>query len=389
MLIFTGLAVALGGIFWVWSAMNRPATIAPERIIRVERGDIARSVVAIGQIEPLSKVEVKSKANGIIQALLVDVGDSVTEGQVLAELDKENLQAQVREAQATLDAEAANLQVAMATEAKARIEAANPELTFARRDHERVQALFAQRIASQQALDDAQRQFEMAQNRQALLGAAADSAAALVLQARARVAAAQAALDRAQENLRYATLRSPVNGVVLTRNTELGDAVSSILNLGSAATLILTLGDMSSVYVKGEVDEADVGKIQVGLTARTKVESFPGESFAGTVTRIAPIGREANNVTTFEVRVSIANPQGKLRANMSANAEVVLEEHTKVLLIPESAILYDGDRRAAVQRRDPATKAGFRKVPIRTGISNGQRTEVLEGLAEGDALVLP
>src|SRR5205807_4800536 len=112
-------------------AFSKRKPIPPEKIVKLERGDIARSVVARGKIEPLSKVEVKSKANGIIQALLVDVGDSVKEGQILAELDKEDLQAQVREAKATLDAEEANLQAAIAAEAKARIEAANPELEFA------------------------------------------------------------------------------------------------------------------------------------------------------------------------------------------------------------------------------------------------------------------
>ena len=382
-------AILAGGGWLVAKALRRCKPIPAEKVVRVERGDIARSVVAVGQIEPQSKVEVKSKANGIIQALLVDVGDEVTEGQTLAELDKENLQAQVREAKAMLEGEEANLQVAVSAEAKARIEAANPELGFARRVLERTQALFEQKVASQQALDDAREAYELAQNRRQLRLAAADSAAAQVVQARAGVAAARAALDRAEENLRYASIRSPIQGVVLARTTEVGDAVSSILNLGSAATLIMTLGDMRSVYVKGEVDEADVGKIQVSLPVRTRVESFPGESFAGTVTRIAPIGKEVNNVTTFEVRVSIANPQGRLRVNMSANAEIVLEEHKGVLIIPEAALVYDHGTNTSVQLREERAAAGFRKVAVRTGISNGQRTEVLEGLNESDHVVLP
>src|SRR5580765_3820137 len=134
--------------------LRKPKPIAPEKIVKVERGDIARSVVARGKIEPLSKVDVKSKANGIIQALLVDVGDTVKEGQILAELDKEDLQAQVRGAKAALEGEEANQHAAVAAEAKARIEAANPELEFARRDYERAQGLFKEKIASQQQLDD-------------------------------------------------------------------------------------------------------------------------------------------------------------------------------------------------------------------------------------------
>jgi HlyD family secretion protein len=380
------LILGVGSVSSVW---KKAKPIAAEKIVTVEHGDVARSVVARGKIEPLSKVEVKSKANGIIQALMVDVGDKVNEGQILAELDKEDLQAQVRGAKAALDAEEANLQTAITAEARARIEAANPELEFARRDYERAQGLFKEKIASQQQLDDAERAYEVSQNRQKLLEAAVQSAAAQVAQARARVAAAKAAQDRAEESLSYATIRAPISGIVLTRDTEVGDAVSSILNLGSSATLIMTLGDMSSVYIKGEVDEADIGKADCGQRVRTKVESFPNESFEGTVKRIAPMGKEQNNVTTFEVRVTIANPQGKLRVKMTANAEIVLEEHKSVLLVPESALVYDKDKNVSVQLLDPSAKQGWRKVPLKVGISNGQRTEVAEGLKEGEKLVLP
>jgi HlyD family secretion protein len=377
------------GAFVVGAIVGKGKPIPPEKVVVAERGDIARSVVARGKIEPLSKVEVKSKANGIIKALLVDVGDRVTEGQILAELDKEDLQAQVREAKATRDGEEANLQAAIAAEAKAKIEAANPELEFARRDFERAQELFKQKIASQQQLDDASRGHEVSKNRQQLLDATVQTVGAQVEQARARVAAAKAALDRAEELLRYATIRAPITGLVLTRNVELGDAVSSILNMGSAATLIMTLGDVSSVYIKGEVDEADIGKADCGQHVRTKVEAFPTESFDGVVKRIAPMGKELNNVTTFEVRVSITNLLGKLRANMTANAEIVLEEHKNVLLIPEAALVYDKDKNVTVQRLDPTAKQGWRKIPLKIGISNGQRTEVLAGLKAGDKLVLP
>jgi HlyD family secretion protein len=380
------LIIGAGSASSVW---KKAKPIPPEKIVTVELGDVARSVVARGKIEPLSKVEVKSKANGIIQALMVDVGDNVSEGQVLAELDKEDLQAQVRGAKATRDAEEANLQTAITAEARARIEAANPELEFARRDYERAQGLFKEKIASQQQLDDAERAYEVSQNRQKLLEATVQSAGAQVAQARARVAAAKAALDRAEESLSYATIRAPISGIVLTRDTEVGDAVSSILNLGSSATLIMTLGDMSSVYIKGEVDEADIGKADCGQRVRTKVEAFPNESFEGMVKRIAPMGKEQNNVTTFEVRVTIANPQGKLRVKMTANAEIVLEEHKKVLLVPESALMYDKDKNVFVQLLDPATKQGWRKIPLKVGISNGQRTEVAQGLKDGEKVVLP
>jgi HlyD family secretion protein len=389
-LLAAGGIVALVVIAFLGTgAIRKPKPIAPDKLVAVSRGDIARSVVARGKIEPLSKVDVKSKANGIIQKLFVDVGDEVKEGQILAELDKENLKAQMREASATLDAEQANLEAAVAIEAKTRLEAANPELGFSRRDLERMKGLFTQKIASEQQLDDAQRAYEVADNRQKLLDAGIQTAAAQVSQARARVAAAKAALDRAEDNLSYSTIRSPLTGIVLTRDREVGDAVSSILNLGSAATLIMTLGDVSSVYIKGEVDEADIGKAEVGLRARTRVESFPSETFDGTVKRIAPMGKEQNNVTTFEVRVTISNPQNKLRANMTANAELVLEERKQVLLIPEAALQYEKDKSVYVQKYAQAERSSWRKTPVKVGISNGQKAEVLEGLTESDKVVLP
>jgi HlyD family secretion protein len=389
-LVLAGLAI--GVLLTVGTGaivMKKPKPIPPEKIVTVEKGDIARSVVARGKIEPLTKVEVKSKANGIIKVLMADVGDAVREGQVLAELDKAELEAQVREAKAMVAGGEANLQAAEAVEAKSRIEAANPELDFAKRDYDRSQELFRQKIASQQALDDANRAYEMAKNRKQLLEASVLTASAQVAQAQAQVAAAHAALDRAQENLSYATIRAPISGIVLTRNTEVGDAVSSILNMGSAATLMMTLGDISTVYIKGEVDEADISKAETNQSVRTKVESFPSESFEGVVKRIAPMGREQNNVTTFEVRVSISNPQGKLRANMTANAEIILEERKGALLIPEAALSFDKDKSVTVRFLDPASKTGWRQASIKTGISNGQRSEVKEGLKEGDKLVLP
>jgi HlyD family secretion protein len=219
---------------------------------------------------------VKSKANGIIQALLVEEGDPVKEGQVLAELDKADLQAQVRQAQAVLAGGEANLQAAVAAEAKARIDAANPELTFNQRDYDRAQGLFRAKIASQQQVDDADRALQISKNRQQTLDVLVQTAMAQTEQARAQVAAAKAALELAEESLGYATIRAPISGIVLNRPTEVGDAVSSMLNLGSSATLIMTLGDVSSVYIKGDVDEADIGKTELNQYGGGKTHRADG-----------------------------------------------------------------------------------------------------------------
>ena len=181
-----------------------------------------------------------------------------------------------------------------------------------------------------------------------------------------------------------------MDGVVLSRDVEVGDAVSSILVLGSDATLVMTLGDISSVYVLGKVDEADIGKVYGDQKARIVVEAFKEKAFEGKVTKISPLGREKDNVTTFEVRVSIDNPTGALKANMSANAEIILEEKKGVLLLPESAVVYDRDRKTFLEVPDPKADNGRRRIGARLGISNGVKTELVsaEGLKEGSQVVL-
>jgi HlyD family secretion protein len=195
-------------------------------------------------------------------------------------------------------------------------------------------------------------------------------------------------LERAHEDLRNSTIVSPMDGLVLSRDVEVGDAVSSILVLGSEATLIMTLGDVSDVYVLGKVDQADIGRVFVGQPARIVVESFKDRRFEGQVTKIAPLGVEKDNVTTFEVRVSIRNATGELKANMSANAEIILEEKKGVLLIPESAVVYDRQRKTFLEVPNREAVSGKKQIPVQLGISNGIKAELRAGLVEGQQVVL-
>ncbi len=164
--------------------------------------------------------------------------------------------------------------------------------------------------------------------------------------------------------------------------------MSSILILGSQATPIMTLGDVSEVYVQGKVDEADIGKVYLNQPARIVVESFKDKKFVGKVTKISPLGKEKDNVTTFEVRVSISNSTGELKANMSANAEIMLEEKKNVLMVPEASLIYDKERNATVETPDAKADNGRRKIAVKLGISNGVKTEILQGLNEKQQVVL-
>jgi HlyD family secretion protein len=179
-----------------------------------------------------------------------------------------------------------------------------------------------------------------------------------------------------------------MDGEILSRDVEIGDAVSSILVLGSTATLVMTEGDVNEVYVDGKVDEADIAHVYMSQPARIKVESFRDRTFNGKVTKISPMGVEKDNVTTFEVRVSINNPGGELKALMTANAEILLDEHKGVLTVPENAVTYDNMKNASVQVPDKSKKDGTRKVDVTVGLSNGSVTEVTSGLKEGDQVVL-
>ncbi len=383
--IVTVVVVFAGALF----AFSRGGTkIDPTKLAKVEKGDLAKSVVATGKVTPITKVEVKSKASGIVKKLLVEYGDTVKKGQLLAQLDKVEIEAQVDQSRAALQASEANLASSEADFERAKVDAEGPDVPLLKRQYDRSLEMAKDGVVSESALDDADRNYKMALNKQNVAKAQVAVLKAKIAQSQADVVHNQANLKQLEEQLSYTDIVSPIDGIVLSRDVEMGDAVSSILVLGSSATLVMTLGDTSEVYVKGKVDESDIGKVYLGQPARIKVESFKDKTFNGKVTKISPMGVEKDNVTTFEVRVSINNPGGELKAEMTANAEIILEEHHNVLQIPEGAIIYDKDKKASVEIPDTHAKDGKKKLAVNIGISNGAKTEVLSGLKEGDQVVL-
>ncbi len=389
---------------WIWGAialvlvlaitgaalarLARGSSIDPNRIAKVTRGDVARSVVATGKIQPITKVEVKSKASGIVEKLFVDINQVVHRGQPLAQLDQQEILAQVEAQKAQLAAAEANVSTNQANIDEDKVNAAAPDLPMYKASLDRSQDLRKAGIVSQQSYDDTNRDYLAALTRRDAARAQVGVDTAKLKQARAQVMQSQASLKQLEEQLSYTIITAPMDGVILSRDVEIGDAVSSILVLGSTATLIMTEGDINQVYVQGKVDEADIAHVYLGQRARIKVESFRDRIFNGKVTKIAPLGVEKDNVTTFEVRVSIDNSKGELKANMTANAEILLDEHKNVLTVPENAVSYDNQKNASVEVPDPNQKSGTRKVPVQVGLSNGSVTEVLAGLKEGDKVVL-
>jgi HlyD family secretion protein len=388
--LYIGLGAAvviIGGVAGLVTLKGAAPEIDPSKLATVERGTMVKSVVATGKVEPITKVEIKSKANGIIKVLNVDIDRAVKEGDVLVELDREQLAAALRGAEANLQAARASLEAAEAQLKKNVVEAEGPDAEFARRAYDRAQSLYSQHLIAQSALDDAHGLVEMADNRKRAAQSQLAISQAKVAEARAQVAQAKAAADRAAEDNANATIRAPIRGTVLSRDVEIGSPVSSILNLGANATLVMTLGDIDRVFVRGKVDEADIGRVRLGQQARIRVETFKDKVFNGRVTQISPMGVEKDNVTNFEVRVSIDNPGKELKANMTANAEIVLEEHPNALIVPESAVTYDAQKNAFVDVATPGAKTGKKRVSVKVGVSNGTKIQILDGLQPGDKVI--
>jgi len=383
-----GIVVVVIGAAVALARMVSGTSIDPNRIAKATKGDVARSVVATGKIQPITKVEVKSKASGIVEKLFVDINNKVSKGQALAELDQQEILAQVDAQKAQLAAAEANVGTYEANIEQDKVNASAPDLPMYKTTLDRNLQMQKEGVVSKQALDDANRDYLAALTKRDASRAQIGVDTANLKQAKAQVLQSEASLKQLEEQLSYTTIVAPMDGTILSRDVEIGDAVSSILVLGSTATLIFTEGDTSQVYVQGKVDEADIAHVYMNQPARIKVESFRDRIFNGRVTKIAPLGVEKDNVTTFEVRVSIDNAAGELKANMTANAEILLDEHKGVLTVPENAVMYDPQKNATIEIPDKSQKEGKRKIPVKVGLSNGSVTEILSGLKEGDQVIL-
>jgi HlyD family secretion protein len=198
----------------------------------------------------------------------------------------------------------------------------------------------------------------------------------------------QRLVDReAGEVIGSMTIRAPIAGIVLSRDTDPGAAVIP-MSSAFGGTVLMVIADNTAMHFEGEVDEADIARVHTGMPARINVVSYPDSTFAGVVELISPLGVEEANVVRFEVHAQINEGQELLRAGMSADAELILEERLNVLSLQEAAIIYE-EEGVFVQIRDETLEAGFRRIPVTVGISDGIKTEILDGLSEGDVVIIP
>ena len=391
--VAAGVVLAAGAAFLLWNrdGANEATAVDGDRIVTVEARDVIDSVNASGRVEPLARVAVMSRASGIIEELFVDEGDRVESGQVLAELDREQLDAQHDQDEADVKAAAARLEAAKArvTEAQARIE--DPEPDFLRREAERTLQLFEEGSVSVREKDDAERALANAEFRVELVRASLPGLEAAVTEAEAQLASAEASMERSATALREATILSPIDGVVLVRDKEVGDGISSILTAGGNATQLMTLGDLSDMYIEARVDEVDLGRIHEGMPALVGVDAFRGVTLQGQVRRIAPAGSlDDNGIVTFQVEVSVEDPDRILRPDMTADAKLVIDRRNGVASLPQIAMRPGEDKTwwvdVVLGEGEDARVEPRQVVP---GLSDGLMTEIREGLQPGDRILMP
>ncbi len=380
-----------GAAAWWWMHKDDgKVAIDKDRLVKVERRNLVKAVIATGRIDPLARVQVMSRASGIIKELLVDSGDRVKQGQVIAELDREQLDAQHNENKGNLASAQARLKAANARLEEARVKLSDPELTFAHTQEKRMTDLFAAGNASQTELDDATLRRMNVEYRITQTRASIPTLEAGVAQAEADVQSAQAAVERSATSLREATIKSPIDGIVLTREKEVGDGVSSILTAGGNATAVMVLADASKMFVKAKVDEVDVGKIYEGMRAIVTADAHRDHPFEGKVVRIAPAGTVDNNgIVSFEVKIAVDDPEQKLRVDMTANVRLVIEDRPNSLSLPQRALARARGGSWTVDLVKSETPPVIQKTSVEVGVSDGLVTEILTGVAEGDRVVIP
>jgi len=402
---FSLVFLAVAALLWAWQPWKKADVGPPFRLGKVERGALSAAVSASGALNALVTVQVGSQVSGLIKEIHADFNAEVKRGQVIARLDSEAFETRVAQADADVKAATSAIEVARGTalvrqaeESKARIAQDDATRTLERR-----RTLVAQQFIAPAELDTAQAAADTAREHLRLARADVGVAQAQVASATAGIAQRQAALRQARVELGHTVIRSPVDGVVISRNVDVGQTVAASFQ---APVLFVIARDLAKMEVNVAVDEADVGRVQPGQKVRFSVDAFPGERFTGQVSQIRKAPQSNNNVTTYSVMATVANPELKLLPGMTANARVLTEERSAVLKVPNEALRFrpvDADGtpiKLEVRGREEGPGIPGRvwvvgkegqAVPIvvRLGVSDGKSTEILKGeVKEGMEIIL-
>lgn len=362
---------------------------------KVERGPITAVVSATGTLNPVVSVQVGSQVSGQIREILVDFNSPVKAGQLIARIDPETFQLRVRQAEADLEATRAAVAVQRAEVARA-----NASLIDAQRDYERKQMLVDKKFISAADRDKALTVLDTAK-------AAAEVAHAQVRNSEAVVRQRELQVAQARVDLERTAIRSPVDGIVVKRSVDTGQTVAASLQ---APELFIIARNLSDMQVEASIDEADVGRIQVGQKTTFTVDAFPGRHFAGAVMQVRKAAKVESNVVTYTVVISAANPDLSLLPGMTANVRIISAHKDKVLKVPNATLRFrppsSGDEKAAGQGggkpprergKDGANSGRVwvlaadgkpKAVLVQLGLTDGMATEVVGGdVAEGTEVV--
>ena len=361
-LIAVAVVVVAGAGIWFFagSPAKHKVTYAT---VTVSKGDISNSVTATGTIEPVTEVEVGTQVSGIIDKIYVDYNSTVTKGQLIAEMDRATLQSELASQQATYDG-------------------AKAEYEYQKKNYERSKGLHEKSLISDTDFEQALYNYQKAKS-------SYDSS--------------KASLAKAERNLSYATITSPIDGVVISRDVEAGQTVASGFE---TPTLFTIAADLTQMQVVADVDEADIGGVEEGQRASFTVDAYPNDTFDGVVTQIrlgdasstSSTSSSSSTVVTYEVVISAHNPDQKLKPRLTANVTIYIHDKKDVLSVPNKALRFVPEKpligandivKDCEDEHKLWTREGmtFTAHPVEVGISNGISTEIISGIAEGTKVV--
>lgn len=350
LILLTFLILILGGGYYAWQKSRVLPIEQQYKTAAVEHGDLTQTVSANGTLNPVILVNVGTQVSGTVKKLYVDYNDRVKAGQVLAELDPSLFNAQVGQSRANLANARATLELDTANEARSA-------------------ALFKEGYIARQDLDTAIQAKKSAQ---------------------AQVDLARAQLARDKTNLNYSIIRSPVSGVVIDRQVDVGQTVAASFQ---TPTLFRIAQDLRNMQIDSSYAEADIGNIKVGQDVRFTVDAFPGRIFNGKVSQVRLNATTQQNVVTYDVVVSVDNPEQILKPGMTAYVNIIVAERKNALLLPNAALRFKPAGEKKKMRQGMATVYVIRggkleAIAVRTGITDNKMTEVIGGeIKPGDLVV--
>ncbi len=407
-LVIVGAVIA--GVYYWRSGETEAETAAPRTTaVKVERGPIVLSVSTTGRVVANLDVDIKCKASGEVIKLPYDVSDRVQKGLLLVELNPVDEERIVKQAQISLSSSQARLAkarqslliaqqelAAQRRRADTAIKSAQARAEDAKAKSARMKQLLEKKLASQEEYDTAETQAIQAgadlENARIRIEELDTQEKSLELKredvnlAQAQVESDRIALSNAQQRLADTKVYAPIAGIVSARNVQIGQIISSGISNVGGGTTVLTLSDLSRLFVLASVDESDIGKVRVGQAATITADAFPGRTFRGKVVRIATKGVSTSNVVTFEVKIEILGKNKlMLKPEMTANIEIVAQEEKSALLVPVEAVSRKKKLQIVnVQKADGTTE----ERPVTVGISDGVKIAITSGLSEGETVVI-